>query len=184
MNCHAQESMTFQTKAPVQNNREGLLIRSNVLPWVIGVPNLGLEFGLAPKWSMVVDAWYCPWKVSDKYSLKTVALMPEFRFWLRSNRKGSFFDIHFNAVWYNARFKDYRYQDISRPLLGGGIGYGYRLEIGSRWGVEFEIGAGMANLKYQRFYNVENGAAIDTRITTYWGIDRAAITFTYYICDL
>ena len=92
--------------------------------------------------------------------------------------------MHLNLAWYNVRANSYRYQDRGCPLLGAGLGYGYRLELNGKWGLEFEIGAGMANMKYDRFYNVPNGALKDTRITTYWGIDRAAVTFSYNLCDL
>ena len=174
----------FRSVAPQSGLQQELRLRSNLLPWLMTVPNLGFEYAIGHKWSAVVSAWYCPWKVSDKYSLKTVAIFPEGRWWLKTNRKGSFFNVHLNVVWYNLRFKDYRYQDLSRPLLGGGIGYGYRIELNRRWGFEFEIGAGVANTKYERYYNVPNGAVKDTRVTTYLGIDRLSVAVTYYLCDL
>ena len=175
----------FRTIAPQFGSEEqGLRIKSNLLPWLITIPNLGLEYVINEKWSASIDVMYCPWKLTDKFSVKTIAVFPEGRWWLKTSRKGSFFNLHLNLAWYNVRANNYRYQDVSRPLLGAGIGYGYRLEFNNRWGVEFEIGAGMANTKYSRYYNVENGALKDTRVTTYWGIDRASISFTYYICNL
>lgn len=161
-----------------------LRIKSNLLPWLITIPNLGLEYVINERWSASLDVLFCPWKLSDKFSVKTVAVFPEGRWWLKTSQKGSFFNVHLNLAWFNVRANTYRYQDTTRPLLGAGIGYGYRLELNNRWGFEFEIGAGMANTKYSRYYNVENGALKDTRITTYWGIDRASVSITYYICDL
>lgn len=161
-----------------------LTLRSNLLPWLVTVPNLGLEYSVGSRWSVVLDVWFCPWKLSDKFSVKTVSILPEGRWWLKDNRKGSFFNVHLDVAWFNVRANRYRYQDHGRPLLGGGIGYGYRLEFNQRWGMEFEIGAGVSNFKYQRYYNVKNGALVDTRVSTYWGIDRAAVTFTYFLCDL
>lgn len=174
----------FQTLAPQESLNQGLRLKSNLLPWIITVPNLGAEFMIGNKWSVAFDVWYCPWKLSDKFSLKTVAILPEGRWWLKNNNKGSFFNLHLNVAWFNLRANDYRYQDTSRPLLGGGIGYGYRLELNKRWGFEFEIGAGVANAKYDRYYNVKNGALKDTRVSTYWGIDRLSVAVTYYLCDL
>ena len=174
----------FRMVAPEGSSNSELRIRSNILPWLITIPNLGIEYAIEEKWSVSLDVLYCPWKLSDKFSVKTLAILPEGRWWLKTNKKGSFFSLHLNVAWFNVRTSHYRYQDSDRPLLGGGIGYGYRIEIKKNWAIEFEIGAGMANAKYDRFYNVENGALKDTRISTYWGLDRAAITFSYNLCDI
>lgn len=178
------ENHEFQTVAPQFASNQELRLRSNILPWAFTIPNLGAEYVFADKWSIALDVLFCPWKLSDKFSVKTVAVLPEGRWWLKSNQKGSFFNVHLNLAWFNVRANDYRYQDTQRPLLGAGLGYGYRLQLNTKWGLEFEIGAGMANTKYDRFYNVTNGALKDTRISTYWGIDRVALTVCYNLCDL
>lgn len=183
-NVVIKESEEFPVTAPYSTSGSALILRSNALPWLITIPNIGAEYIIAEKWSAVLDVWFCPWKLSDKFSVKTVAILPEGRYWLKTYKRGSFFNVHLNIAWFNVRANDYRYQDTSRPLLGGGIGYGYRLEFNDRWGIEFEIGAGVANTKYNRYYNVANGALKDTRVSTYWGIDRLGVTFTYYLCDL
>lgn len=180
----AQENEVFITTAPERSTDSQLRVKSNLLPWVATIPNLGGEVTIGSKWSVTFEMMYCPWKLSDKFSVKTVALLPEGRWWLKSNDRGSFFDIHLNLAWYNVRANSYRYQDSQRPLLGAGIGYGYRLPIARHWAFEFEIGAGMANTRYDRYYNVANGALKDTRVSTYWGIDRLGISVSYYICDL
>ena len=184
INSRAEEMEEFYTVAPQTSLYQELRIKSNLLPWVLTVPNLGIEYVIGDRWSVGVDAWFCPWKASEKYSVKTVAVFPEGRWWVKTTKKGSFLNIHLSAAWFNVRFKDYRYQDFSRPLLGAGIGYGYRVELSKHWGFEFEIGAGMVNFKYERYYNVPNGALKDTRMSTYWGIDRLSLSFSYSICDL
>lgn len=182
MNAEVNDS--FPVVAPQGSDNPKLRLKTDLLPWLVTIPNLGAEYVINDKWSAVLDVWFCPWKLSDKFSVKTVAIFPEGRWWLKSSRKGSFFNVHLNVAWYNVRANDYRYQDTTRPLLGGGVGYGYRLELNRHWGFEFEIGAGMASMKYDRYYNVKNGALKDKKITTYWGIDRASVSLTYYLCDL
>lgn len=180
--CESSEE--FQVKAPLHTMSQGLMLKSNILPWGVAIPNIGAEYLIGDKWSATLDLWFCPWKISDKFSVKTVAILPECRWWLKTNRKGSYFNVHLNVAWFNVRAGDYRYQDRDRPLLGGGIGYGYRLELNHRWSFDFEVGAGVANAKYDRFYNIPNGALSDTRVSTYWGIDRVGVTVSYFICDL
>lgn len=184
LSAKAADGEEFATIAPQDSFQQQLRLRTNLLPWLATIPNLGMEYVVGNKWSAVLDVWFCPWKISDRYSIKNIAILPEGRWWLKKNNKGSFFNVHLNIAWFNVRANDYRYQDTSRPLLGAGIGYGYRLKLNDRWGFEFEIGAGMANAKYDRFYNVENGALKDTRVTTYWGIDRLSFSFTYHLCDI
>ena len=179
-----EETDAFPLKAPSVSLNRDLRLKTDILPWGLTIPNIGAEYGFAGKWSVSLDVCYCPWKLSQRFSVKTVAVLPEGRWWLKTNQKGSFFNIHLNLAWFNVRANDYRYQDSTRPLLGAGIGYGYRLPVNKRWAFEFEIGAGMANMKYNRYYNIPNGALKDTRVTTYWGIDRASVAITYYLCDL
>ena len=179
-----EESYEFKTKAPQSSADQSLRLRSNILPWCLAVPNIGGEYAVGEKWSVALDILYCPWKISDNFSIKTVSILPEGRWWLKTNQKGSFFNVHFNLAWFNVRANAYRYQDCERPLLGAGIGYGYRMKLNDKWGMEFEIGAGMANARYERYYNVPNGALKDIRVSTYWGIDRVGVTVTYNLCDL
>jgi len=34
-------------------------------------------------------------------------------------------------------------------------------------------------MKYNSFYNIENGAKLDTRIKHYWGITRVGLSLVY-----
>lgn len=174
----------FLSRGPQYAAITQMRLKSNLMPWLLTIPNLGAEFTFGNKWSASADLWYCPWKLSDRFSVKTISIFPEIRWWLKSNVKGSFFNIHLNLAWFNVRANEFRYQDKGRPLLGAGVGYGYRLPLNYRWAFEFEIGAGVINSRYDRFYNVENGALKDTRITTYWGIDRISVVISYFLCDI
>lgn len=178
------EKPIFMSQIPIEEKKSAFRLRSNILPWFITIPNVGAEITIQKKWSVMLDVMYCPWKLSDKFSVKTLALLPEARWWLKTNTKGSFFNIHLDVAWYNVRTNNYRYQDKGRPLIGGGIGYGYRLPLKGKWAMEFEIGVGMANTRYERYYNIINGALKDTRVSTYWGIDRLAVSISYDLKDL
>lgn len=171
----------FESKAVIFDSNNNVILKTDVLPWLMTIPNIGVEYTFKNHWSANLDVWYCPWMISEKYSVKTAAVLPEIRYWLKSNIKGSFFNLHLNVAWYNVRFNTNRYQDEGHPLMGAGIGYGYRLNFSSRCGMEFNVGFGFAYTRYNRYYNIANGALADTRVTTYWGIDRAAITFVYYL---
>ena len=177
-------SFPIPSKAPLGKEPDQLFLKTNVLPWLVAIPNISAEYSFRKHWSVDVDLLYCPWKISQKFSVKTAAILPEGRYWLKTNRKGSFFNLHFNLAWYNVRFGTFRYQDDGRLLLGGGIGYGFRHSFSDRWGIEFEIGAGVASTRYDRYFNVANGALKDTRSTFYFGIDRLGVSIVYHLYDL
>ena len=81
---------------------------------------------------------------------------------------------------------DYRYQDHNRntPAIGGGMSIGYRLPISrnNRWRLELSLGAGVYSCHYDKFYNTprtKDGLKIESIRDTYWGVDQAAVSFTY-----
>lgn len=57
------------------------------------------------------------------------------------------------------------------------------LPLGKSWGMEFSIGVGYASMRYDRYYNLPNGAMIDRGTSGYFGIDLAGVSF-YYNIDL
>ena len=174
----------FQSRAGKSDDQRRFMLKTNLVPWIAAVANVGGEVAFNKKWSAMVDVWFAPWKISQKHSIKTIALFPEIKYWLKNNFKGSFFDIHLSVAWYNIRYNNSRYQDRNRPLLVGGLGYGYKLPVSDHCAFEFSLGVGMFSTTYDRFYNIPNGALIDSKVTTYWGVDRLGITFVYNLTDI
>ncbi len=66
-----------------------------------------------------------------------------------------------------------------QPEARAGISYGYHVNFTPNWGAEFNIGAGYAYMKYDRFYNIDNGAKIDNGSHHYFGITRVGISLVY-----
>lgn len=154
-------------------------LRTNGIAWLATIPNIAGEFRVSDHFALDLGFWYCPWKISNRYSLKVFAILPEVRYWLSKECYGHFFNVHLTSAWFNLRWKESRYQDSGRPLLGAGIGYGYMFRFNENWGLELSLGVGYFNMRYDTFYNLENGAYIDTRVTSYWGLDRLGVTLVY-----
>ncbi len=164
---------------PSFDSRRFIAVKTDIVPWAATIMNLEGELQLSPHISATLPIWWCPWKISESHSLKILALLPEGRWWIKAPGVGHFFGLHFSAAWFNLRHGSTRYQDSGRPLLGGGISYGYSVPLAPLWSLQLEIGAGFASMQYERFYNIPNGARIDTRRTSYWGIDRLGVSITY-----
>jgi hypothetical protein len=62
---------------------------------------------------------------------------------------------------------------------------GYRWDTGCRserpvaGGMEFSLGAGCYRLHYDKFRNESNGALVESRQKTFFGIDQVNISITY-----
>lgn len=170
---------TDESVSAPQTSSRYVAVKTNLAAWVGTIMNLAADVQVSEHFSVELPVLWCPWHVSSKHAVKTFTIQPEGRYWLARPGKGHFFGVHAHIGWFNVKWNRDRYQDTSRPLLGAGISYGYLLPLGEHWAGEFTLGAGYANLKYNTYYNIGNGARIDTRTKNYWGITRVGISVVY-----
>ena len=117
---------------------------------------------------------------SNKENESPLAMRLRPRWRVKIARTGHFFGVHAHMAFFNVKWDENRYQDTGRPLLGAGVSYGYKLPLSRHWGAEFTLGAGYANMKYNTYYNIDNGAQIETRSRNYWGITRLGLSLSYH----
>ena len=156
-----------------------IALKTNVPFLAVGIQNLAIEIKLHKHISIDFPVMWSIGDIEREHGLHTIAFQPEGRWWLKSAGEGHFFGLHAHAAWFNLKWEDTRYQSEQYPLLGAGISYGYKLPFSEHWGAEFTLGAGYANMKYNTYYNIENGAKLDTRKRNYWGITRVGASLIY-----
>lgn len=156
-----------------------IAIKTNIAYDAAAIPNAAFEIQCNRHISVELPVMLSFWDISQKHAIRTVALQPEGRWWLKQPGNGHFFGVHAHIAWFNVKWDEDRYQSTGRPLLGAGISYGYKLPLTKHWGAEFTLGAGYANMKYNTYYNIENGAKIDTQSRNYWGITRLGLSLSY-----
>ena len=165
-----------------------LHLKTNAIGLGMGIANVAAEIDLVKHWSFTLPVYYSAWDYfKSTIKFRTFAVQPEFRSWLSEENDGFFAGAHFGLAYYNFAFDgDYRYQDHDRetPAIGGGVSIGYRLPISknNRWRVEFSLGAGIYSRHYDKFHNTprtKDGLMIESIKKTYWGIDQAAVSFSY-----
>ena len=61
-----------------------LAVKSNLLYDITSTINLGVEYEVAPRWTLEMSANYNPWSFSDNKKMKLWMLQPEARYWLCS----------------------------------------------------------------------------------------------------
>lgn len=173
-------------------------IKTNLLYDATSSLNLGVEFGIAPKWTLEIAGNYNPWTFSDNRKMKHWFVQPEARIWTCQRFNGHFFGIHALGGQYNwggmlpwgfnsgKMFGAFQNNDISKYryegwLAGAGISYGYHWAFAKRWGLEFTLGAGYAYLKYNK-YDCENcGDKLGLGHKNYIGPTKAGITLIFMI---
>ena len=170
---------TDESVSAPQTSSRYVAVKTNLAAWAGTIMNLAADVQVSEHFSVELPVLWCPWHVSSKHAVKTFTIQPEGRYWLARPGEGHFFGVHAHIGWFNVKWNRDRYQDTSRPLLGAGISYGYLLPLGEHWAGEFTLGAGYANMKYDTYYNIGNGARIDTRTRNYWGITRVGISVVY-----
>lgn len=154
-------------------------VKTNLAAWAGTIMNVAADVQVGRHWSVELPVLWCPWYVSSEHAVKTFTVQPEARYWLSKPGSGHFFGVHAHVGWFNVKWNRDRYQDTDRPLLGAGISYGYLLPFNKHWAGEFTLGAGYANMRYDTYYNIDNGARIDTRTKDYWGITRIGLSVVY-----
>ena len=154
-------------------------------------PNLGIEFGLAPKWTMDITGQVNFWDVNDQ-KWKHWLVQPEFRYWFCERFAGNFLAFHAIGGEYNfARIKnnvnilgsdfskltDLRYQGWGAGL---GIAYGHSWILGMHWNLEVELGVGWIYTRYDVFPCVDCGSKLESDMDHHYiGPTKAAVSLVY-----
>ena len=173
---------------PVEEWVRKMYIKTNVPAWALLWQNLALEIDLAPHWSFSVPVYWSPYNYGkQQLKFRTLAVVPEFRYWPKADNMGFFVNAHFGMAYYNyAKNEEYRYQDHDgkTPALGGGLGIGYRFYFckNHHWAMEAAVGGGVYRLDYDIFMNTpstSHGYLVGRRKHTFFGVDQAAFSISY-----
>ncbi len=163
--------------------------KTNVLYDATSTINVGVEMGLAPKWTLDVSGNYNPWTFSDYKKLKHWMVQPEARYWLCERFNGHFFGLHAHGGQFNLANLDLPFGTFSALedhraegwFAGAGVGYGYHWILGNHWSLEAELGLGFIHANYDRYECERCGELLGRAHKNYWGLTKAAISIIYII---
>lgn len=166
-------------------------LKTNLIGDALLSPNLGIEFGLARKWSLEISGQTNLWPV-EGHIWKHVAVQPELRFWLCRRFAGHFLALHGVGGIYNfgdidfpvnalgsdfRNLKDNRYQGWA---AGAGLAYGYAWPVHKHWNIEAELGVGWLYTRYDQFPCASCGTKTAEDVThNYFGPTKAAVSVVY-----
>lgn len=169
-------------------------IKTNLLyGGVTYTPNLGVEIGLGKRTTLELSGGYNPWNLdgamdNNKKLVHWLAQV-EFRYFFCERFNGHYIGVHALGGMYNIAAhelpllfgndsRNYRFQGTA---LGAGVSYGYQLVLGKNWNLEFNIGVGYANLKYEKYRCVNCGEKQGDFSRNYFGPTKAGISIVYVI---
>lgn len=166
-------------------------IKTNLLSDAALSPNLGLEIGLAPKWTLDITGEVNFWTV-DKKDWRHWYVQPEARYWFCEKFAGHFLALNGVAGRYdignlgkfsitdkilNTDFgvvKDGRCRGWG---FGAGLAYGYAWPVAKHWNIEAELGVGWVWTKY-REYPVD-APRTNYKYHNYVGLTKLAVNVEY-----
>lgn len=166
-------------------------LKTNLLTDGFLSPNLGLEIGLAPKWTLDVTGEINFWTV-NQHKWKHWLVQPEARYWFCERFAGHFLGVHAIGGQYNfgniknsinflgSDFSQLTDNRIQGWGAGAGVAYGYSWILNSHWNFEAEIGIGWIYTRFDKFPCAECGTAIEKdHPHNYFGPTKAALNLVY-----
>lgn len=170
---------------------QSVALKTNLVNDALLSPNIGVEFSLAPRWTMDINAEGNYWSIGS-HKWKHWFVQPEARFWLCEKFTGHFLGVHAIGGQYNfgnldlgfkflgsdfSQLKDKRFQGWG---AGAGIAYGYAWPVAKHWNVEAELGIGWIYTRYDSFPCADCGTKLESNKShNYFGPTKAAINLVY-----
>lgn len=172
-------------------NAQEWAIKTNVLYDATATINLGVEIGLAPKWTLDISGNLNAWSKDEQTRWKHWLVQPEVRYWFCDRFSRHFIGAHaiggaFNLGGINNNLsflgtdfsvlKEKRYQGYA---YGGGIAYGFAFMLSEHINLELEAGFGYMYLDYDIYECGNCGRRIDEGTHHYVGPTKAAINLVF-----
>ena len=167
-------------------------VKTNLLYDATTTINLGVEIGLAPKWTLDISGNYNPWTFSNNKKWKHWLVQPEARYWFCNKMMGHFLGFHaiggqYNVGNINANFKflgtdfsklkEHRYEGW---FIGAGVAYGYAWALSRHWNLEAELGIGYTYSKSDVYKCEKCGEKVEEgKGHHYVGPTKAAVNLVY-----
>lgn len=172
-------------------NAQDVALKTNLINDIALSPNIGVEVGLAPKWTLDMTAEMNLWKVDDR-SWKHLYFQPEARYWFCQRFSGHFIGFHalggiynfgklnlpFNMLGSNLKeLKDKRYQGWA---AGAGVVYGYAWPLHKHWNIEAALGIGWLYTRFDSYPCQVCGTKIDrNKSHNYFGPTKLSVAVEY-----
>lgn len=184
-----EETYSKNNFEPLKATLPKVALKTNLIYDATTTINLGMEFGLAPKWTLDVPFNYNAWKFGNDMRLRHWGVQPEVRYWFCERFDGWFVGAHGHFAQFNVgvlpdwsfisqNMKDNRYEGY---LYGGGISGGYSWILKNRWSMEATVGVGYAHIVYDKYPCGECGSSMGRKTKDYFGPTKVGLSLVFMI---
>lgn len=175
--CLLSVSLSAQEQLSESFPKGSLNLRTNVVPWLTLMPNVGVEYKIKDRVGLLIDGGWMHWNFDtrDKY-WRAWNISPQVRYYTGANGD-SYIGAKFIVGEYNLLGEQANFQ-------GGGLSLGHQFYCGKNLSVDIGIALG-----YARMYNREKYERVEYKnkflgkkpSRNYWGPIGANITFVWRI---
>lgn len=170
---------------------QSFAVKTNLIYDATATVNVGMEVGLAPRWTFDLSGNLNTWSKNEYTKWKHWMVQPEARYWFCDRFSRHFIGAHlltgafnFGNIDNNISFlgtdfsvlSDYRYQGYA---YGAGLAYGFAFVLSKHLNLELEVGAGYVYLDYEKFECADCGRKVGEGNHHYVGPTKAAINLVY-----
>ena len=161
--------------------------KTNLLFDAALVPNVSLEWGFAPRWSVSAEYMHAWWKSDNSHKYwRTYGGNVELRYWFgkkaaQKRLTGHHVGLYAGALTYDFEWggKGYLAKDWSTNF---GVSYGYSAPIARRLNLDFNIGIGYFSGKYDEYHPQGDYYYWDaTKNRRFFGPTRAEVTLVWLL---
>lgn len=170
---------------------QDVALKTNLINDILLSPNLGVEIGLAPKWTLDLTGELNLWSV-DGHSWKHAFFQPEARYWLCQRFAGHFVGVHAIGGAYNfgnlgidinflgSDFRNLRHKRYQGWAAGAGLVYGYAWPVHKHWNIEAALGLGWIYTRFDSYPCRKCGKKLQkNKPHNYVGPTKAAVNVEY-----
>lgn len=184
----------FET--PVDTDKKELLfaLKSNMLFWVAGAPNFGIEYSFNDRWSLCGD-YVAPWSSSFATGLYYQLMMinAEGRYWFgkregRPVMTGFFVGVSVGGGYYDFMLDNTRtgIQGEFYIMAGLSAGYSHSISSNDRVRLEYALGFGYMQTRYRKYHWDDFDYVLDAPREQVWktsifGPTQAKVSLVYLL---
>ena len=174
-----------------QSTAQQVALKTNLLYDALLSPTVGVEVGVAPKWTIDLSATINNWAVND-HRWKQWMVQPEARYWFCQPFSGHFVGVHALGGQYNfgnlkndIKFLGTDFSELTKYrkqgwMAGLGVAYGYSWILSPRWNLEAELGIGWIYTKSDTYRCANCGKKVkENEPHHYFGPTKASINLVY-----
>lgn len=136
---------------------KSLYIKVNALGLPILIANVGLEYQLAPKYTIQGDVLVSPWKSFSGNHLQAYVGFLEGRYYFKKAFEGLYVGANLGASVFDLTKYNYwnqgKYQRGYNYMIGGVVGY--QLKMKENWNLDFFLGGGSSQGFYRGYHDIE-----------------------------